>query len=180
ADLVESVPPHQRIGDHRVDVGDRLCDPLAEKHSFVAVAQLPSLVNAGARAAGDRCPAERAVGKRHFHLHGRVAATVENLSAVDGGDEAHGRRGDRRQESARTVQAMRGIVGATLGAWKEAATRAYAVSSICKFGAMWSSCSAMNRLTAAVVRSVSALRSTLRAISSVRCAASSFIEGMKA
>ena len=93
ADLIERVPAGQRIGDRRVDVLNGLGHALAQIDALVAVAQLPGLVNARARPAGHGGPAERAVGKRHFDFDGRIAAAIENLASVDGGDEAHGRVG---------------------------------------------------------------------------------------
>ena len=82
--------PHQLVGDLFVDVGDRLLHAFAEVKRFVAVAQLPGLVHAGAGAAGHGGRADRAVVQRDIDFDRRIAAAVENLPSVNVNDHAHG------------------------------------------------------------------------------------------
>ena len=79
----------QRRGDLAVDVGDRAGDALAGP-ALAAVAQLDRLELAGRGARGDRGEAAGAGLQRDLDLDGRVAARVEDLARVDGGDGAHG------------------------------------------------------------------------------------------
>ena len=81
----------QRRGDLAVDVGDRPGDALAGP-GVAAVAQLDRLELAGRGAGGHRGEAAGAGLERDFDLDGRVAARVEDLPRVDGGDGAHGTR----------------------------------------------------------------------------------------
>ncbi len=81
----------QRRGDLAVDVGDRARDALAGP-GVAAVAQLDRLELAGRGARGHRREAARAGLERHLDLDRRVAARVEDLAGVDGGDGAHGAR----------------------------------------------------------------------------------------
>ncbi len=90
ADLIERVGTDQLVGDLLVDVGDRLRDAFAQVDLLVAVAQLPSLVDAGARAAGDRGGADRAVVERDVDFDGGIAAAIENLASVNVNNHAHG------------------------------------------------------------------------------------------
>ena len=83
--------PGQRRGDLAVDVGDRPRDALAGP-GVAAVAQLDRLELAGRGARGHRGQAARAGLERDLDLDRRVAARVEDLAGVDGGDRAHGRR----------------------------------------------------------------------------------------
>ena len=89
ADLVQRVHADQLVGDLLVDVVDGLGDALAEEQLLVAVAQLPGFVDAGAGAAGDGGPADRAVVERDIDFDGRIAAAIENLAAVDVNNHAH-------------------------------------------------------------------------------------------
>ena len=86
ADLVGRVAADDGLGQRGVDVGDGLDHALAEVARLVAVAQLDGLVGAGAGARGDGGAAEGAVGQDHIDLDGGVAAAVEDLAGVDGGD----------------------------------------------------------------------------------------------
>src|SRR5262249_29228339 len=83
AGLVESVHPAEFAGERLVHVFNGFQDPFAEKDLGVAIAEFPSLVNPGARSAGNSGPAERAVDERHIDLDGRIAAGIENLPTVD-------------------------------------------------------------------------------------------------
>ena len=56
---------------------------LAQVQRLVAVAKFQGLVNARARAAGHRRPAERTVGQLHVDLDGGVSAAIEDLSGMD-------------------------------------------------------------------------------------------------
>ena len=89
--LLGGAGARQRRGDLAVDVGDRLRDALAGP-GVAAVAQLDRLELAGRGARGDRGEAARAGLERDLDLDGRVAARVEDLARVDGGDGAHGTR----------------------------------------------------------------------------------------
>ena len=80
----------QRRGDLAVDVGDGAGDALAGP-GVAAVAQLDRLELAGRGAGGHRGEAAGARLERDLDLDGRVAARVEDLARVDGGDGAHGR-----------------------------------------------------------------------------------------
>ena len=70
-------------GDPVVHILHGLRNALAAELLFVAVAKFPSFVDSGAGAAGNGRAAERAIGKRHIDLHGRIAAAVENLASLD-------------------------------------------------------------------------------------------------
>ena len=75
----------QRRGDLAVDVGDRPGDALAGP-GVAAVAQLDRLELAGRGAGGHRGQAAGAGLQHDLDLDGRVAARVEDLARVDGGD----------------------------------------------------------------------------------------------
>ena len=83
AGLIQGVDAGQFVGQNVVDVVDRLQHALAQVKRLVAVAQFQGLVNAGARAAGNRRPAERTVGQFHVDLNRRISAAIENLSGMD-------------------------------------------------------------------------------------------------
>ncbi len=78
----------QRLGDLAVDVGDRLADALADP-LVATVAQLDRLELTGRGARGNGGDAARAGLERDLDLDGRVAARIEDLAGVDGGDRAH-------------------------------------------------------------------------------------------
>ena len=80
----------QRRGDLAVDVGDRPRDALAGP-GVAAVAQLDRLELAGRGAGGHRGEPAGAGLEHDLDLDRRVAARVEDLARVDGGDGAHGR-----------------------------------------------------------------------------------------
>ena len=71
-----------------LDVRDRLRDALAAPRG-AAVAQLDRLVHAGRGARGHGRPADGAALERDVDLDRRVAARVEDLAGVDGGDGWH-------------------------------------------------------------------------------------------
>ena len=83
AGLIQGVHAGQFVGQHVVDVVHRLVHALAQEERLVAVAEFQRLVDAGAGPAGNRRPAERAVGQLHVDLDRRVSAAIENLSGVD-------------------------------------------------------------------------------------------------
>ena len=56
---------------------------LAEISRLVTVAKFQGLVDAGAGAAGNGRPAERAVGQFNVHLDGRVSAAVQDSSGTN-------------------------------------------------------------------------------------------------
>ena len=90
ADLIQRVGPDQLVGDLFVDVGDRLQDAFAKEDLLVAVAELPGLVDAGARTARHGGRADRAVVERDVDLDGGIAAAIKNLASVDVNNHAHG------------------------------------------------------------------------------------------
>ena len=75
-------------GDLAVDVLHRLRHALAAP-GVAAVAQLDGLELAGGGAGGHGRAAEGARAQRGVHLDGGVAAAVEHLAGVEGGDLAH-------------------------------------------------------------------------------------------
>ena len=99
----------QRLGDLAVDVGDRPRDALAGP-GVAAVAQLDRLELAGRGAGGHRGAAARAGLERDLDLDRRVAARVEDLARVDGGDGAHG-RASLLTAMAKRVRARRSFAG---------------------------------------------------------------------
>ena len=72
----------ERRGDLAVDVGDRLLHALAEVALLVAVAQLERFPHARRGARRHRRPPHDAAVQRDVHFHRRIAARIENLSAV--------------------------------------------------------------------------------------------------
>ena len=87
--LLGAPRPAQRRGDLAVDVGDRAGDALAGP-GVAAVAQLDrlELTRRGAGGNGGRPAGPRLQGD--FDLDRRVAARVDDLPRVDGGDRAQG------------------------------------------------------------------------------------------
>ena len=81
--LIQGVHAGQFVGQDVVDVVDRLQHALAQVQRLVAVAKFQGLVNARARAAGNRRPAERTVGQFHVDLDGGISAAIEDLSGMD-------------------------------------------------------------------------------------------------
>ena len=90
AGLIQRIHADQFGGDPFVDVRHGLRNSAAEILLLVAVAQFPCFVHAGAGAAGNGGPAERAVDQGHVDLNGRIAAAVENLSGLNVNDRTHG------------------------------------------------------------------------------------------
>ena len=89
-DLVHRIQAHELVGNLVVDIGDGGLHALAKKVRFVAVAELPRLVGAGAGTAGHGGGADRVVVQRDIDLDGGIAATIQNLPGVDINDHAHG------------------------------------------------------------------------------------------
>jgi len=81
--LIQRVHAGKLVGQLLVDVFDSLQNPSAEVFLLVAIAELPSLVDPGARPARNRCPAKRAIGQGHVDLNGGVSPTIEDLPGVD-------------------------------------------------------------------------------------------------
>ncbi len=81
--LIQGVHAGQFVGQNVVDVVDRLEHALAQVKRLVAVAKFQGLVNARARAAGNRRPAERTVGQLHVDLDRGVSAAIKDLSGMD-------------------------------------------------------------------------------------------------
>jgi hypothetical protein len=75
-----------RIEDLGLNGGHRLQDTLAAIARLVAIAQLDRLMRAGRGAGGHGGAAEGAALQQHVHLHGRVAAAIENLARDDIGN----------------------------------------------------------------------------------------------
>ena len=92
----------QRRGDLAVDVGDGARDALAGP-GVATVAQLDRLELAGRGAGGNRGQTAGAGLQRDFDLDGRIAARVEDLARVDGGDGAHGRASLLTRTAARSA-----------------------------------------------------------------------------
>ena len=89
ADLVDGVHADQVFGDDVVDVVDGLEDALAEVALLVAVAQLHGLALAGGCAGRHGGAAEGARLQIDFHLQGRIAAGIKDLSGIDIYDLTH-------------------------------------------------------------------------------------------
>ena len=81
--LIQGVHAGQFVGQDVVDVVDRLQHALAQVKRLVAVAKFQGLVNARARAAGNRRAAEGTVGQLHVNLDGGISTAIENLSGMD-------------------------------------------------------------------------------------------------
>jgi hypothetical protein len=83
--LVVRGDAHERGPDLALDVLHRAEDAPAEIGPGFAVAKLHRLEPAGGRTGGHRGAADGAGVQRHVHLHGRVAARVEDLAGVHAG-----------------------------------------------------------------------------------------------
>ena len=83
--LVGGVESTQGSGDLTPDVRDRLGDALPAPR-LAAVAQLERLVDTGRGSGWHRGPAMRARLEHDVGLDGRIAARVEDLPGVNGGD----------------------------------------------------------------------------------------------
>ena len=80
---VGSVHAAKRVVDDGVDVVDRLGNALAAETLLVAVAKFERLELARGRAARSRASADGAACKHNFRFNGRVAAGIDDLSAVN-------------------------------------------------------------------------------------------------
>ena len=104
--LVAGVEAAHRLGERPVDVGDGLLHAAPAVARGIAVAQLDGLVRAGAGAAGDDRPPERAAREDHVGLDGGVAARVEHLA-----------RGDVLDGSRRSIVLFAGAHALPLTGW---------------------------------------------------------------
>jgi hypothetical protein len=80
---IQRVDPGQLVGQNLVDVVDRSQHALALVKRLVLVAKLQGLVNARARSAGNRSPAEGTVGQLDVNLDRGITTAIENLSGMD-------------------------------------------------------------------------------------------------
>ena len=111
--LVARVEAAHRLGERPVDVGDGLLDAATAVAVGIAVAQLDGLVRAGAGAAGDDRPPERAAREDDVGLDGGVAARVEHLARAHVPDGS--RRLVARCAGAHAVSLTRAVSGR--GGW---------------------------------------------------------------
>ena len=84
--LLGGVAPEQRLAQLTIHRPDGALDALAEIAGGVAVAQLDRFPRAGRGARRHRRAPHRTAVEGHVHLHGRIAAAVQNLAGVDQGD----------------------------------------------------------------------------------------------
>ena len=87
--LIGRVETEERLRDLPVHIGNRGQDTLAEVRRRIAVPELDGLVLAGRRARRHCRAPEPARGEADLDLDGRIAARVENLTAVHIDDGAH-------------------------------------------------------------------------------------------
>ena len=81
--LLERIEAEQNRRDRLVHGRNRLAYALAAVTFLVTIPQLPCFMFAGARAARDRSPPERAAFEMYIDLDRRVAARIENLARHD-------------------------------------------------------------------------------------------------
>jgi len=89
AALVVGVEPGQRLPDLAIDGADGLAHALAAI-ALVPVAKLMRFVGPGRGARRHGGAAKGPTRQHDVHLHGGIAAAIENLPADDGGNGGHG------------------------------------------------------------------------------------------
>ena len=90
ARLIQAVPANQFRSNLVIDVLHGLRDALAQVNLLVPVAQFPSFVSPGAGAAGYGGSTKRTVRQHHINFDGGITSTVQDLAAVNIGNDAHG------------------------------------------------------------------------------------------
>ena len=87
--LVGRVLAQQQVADRAVDVGHGFQHALAQVTALVAIAQLEGLAGTGGSTGRRAGAADDAVVQDHVRFNGRVAAGVQDLTALDVDDLCH-------------------------------------------------------------------------------------------
>src|SRR5690606_39100287 len=88
-DLLQGVHAHDLGRDLLPHVLDGLLNAAPEVAALVPVPQLHGLVGAGGGARRHGGAANAAVHQVHFHLHGWIAARIQNLPGLNGFNHSH-------------------------------------------------------------------------------------------
>ncbi len=90
ADLLQAVHAFKGLGNLVVDIGNSLGDALAAIAFFVAVAHFEGFATACGCAGRHGRARRNAAFQRNFHFNSGIAARIQNFSAIDGSNCAHG------------------------------------------------------------------------------------------